>query len=77
MFLISEETFGDLQIKGATLFKEYFNKPEATRDAFTQDGWFITGACLRAFQFGLAFKSHMHIYIYISVQFSLWKTCLE
>ena len=25
------------------MFKEYWNKPEATRTAFTNDGWFKTG----------------------------------
>ena len=25
------------------MFREYFGKPEATRDAFTADGWFNTG----------------------------------
>jgi len=39
----NEELIGDLQIKGPSLFKEYINKPEATKESFTQDGWFITG----------------------------------
>jgi malonyl-CoA/methylmalonyl-CoA synthetase len=34
---------GNLQIKGPTVFKKYFNKPEATLESFTEDGWFITG----------------------------------
>lgn len=38
---------GDLLIKGNSLFKEYHNKPEATSEAFTSDGWFITGAHAR------------------------------
>lgn len=37
------DTVGNLQVKGPTVFKEYFNKPEATKESFTDDGWFITG----------------------------------
>ncbi len=39
---------GEIQVKGPTVFKEYWNKPEATRKGFTLDGWFRTGdmACL-------------------------------
>jgi len=32
-----------LQVRGPSLFKEYFNNPVATRQAFTRDGWFETG----------------------------------
>lgn len=34
---------GEIQVKGASVFKEYWRKPEATRDSFTTDGWFKTG----------------------------------
>lgn len=34
---------GEIQIKGANVFLEYWNKPEATAKAFTPDGWFRTG----------------------------------
>ncbi|KAI8368575.1 hypothetical protein EDC96DRAFT_552729 [Choanephora cucurbitarum] len=34
---------GMLQIKGPTVFKEYWQRPEATQKEFTEDGWFITG----------------------------------
>ena len=34
---------GQIQIKGPSVFKEYWQKPEATRAAFTADGWFLTG----------------------------------
>ncbi|PIE01042.1 MAG: long-chain fatty acid--CoA ligase [Acidobacteria bacterium] len=33
---------GEIQVKGPCVFKEYWQKPQATRDAF-QDGWFRTG----------------------------------
>ncbi len=38
-----EEVPGEIQIKGASVFKEYWGKPEATKQAFSQDGWFKTG----------------------------------
>ena len=34
---------GELQIRGPGVFREYWGKPEATREAFTHDGWFFTG----------------------------------
>ncbi|GII25383.1 acyl-CoA synthetase [Planosporangium mesophilum] len=34
---------GDLQVRGATLFDGYLNRPDATAAAFTSDGWFRTG----------------------------------
>ena len=38
-----EDTPGEIQIKGANVFKEYWGKTEATEKAFTEDGWFKTG----------------------------------
>jgi acyl-CoA synthetase (AMP-forming)/AMP-acid ligase II len=37
------EEMGDLQVAGPIVFREYFNNPAATKEAFTHDGWFITG----------------------------------
>lgn len=39
---------GEIQVKGPNVFREYWNKPEATSEAFTKDGWFRTGdmACI-------------------------------
>jgi malonyl-CoA/methylmalonyl-CoA synthetase len=34
---------GEIQIKGPSVFLEYWNKPEATTKAFTEEGWFRTG----------------------------------
>ncbi|GBP35729.1 Luciferin 4-monooxygenase [Eumeta japonica] len=34
---------GELWIRGPTLFKGYYNNPEATSEAFADDGWFRTG----------------------------------
>ena len=34
---------GELQVKGPGVFREYWRKPDATREAFTEDGWFFTG----------------------------------
>jgi fatty acid CoA ligase FadD36 len=37
------ETVGKLQIRGATLFDGYLNRPEATAEVFDADGWYCTG----------------------------------
>ena len=34
---------GEIQIKGPNVFKEYWQKSQATTDTFTPDGWFKTG----------------------------------
>jgi long-chain acyl-CoA synthetase len=34
---------GELQIRGTSMFVEYWNRPEATADSFVADGWFRTG----------------------------------
>ena len=33
----------EIQVKGPTILREYYNKPQETAEAFTQDGWFRTG----------------------------------
>lgn len=37
-----ENVSGEIQVKGNNVFKEYWNKPEATQAVF-KDGWFCTG----------------------------------
>ncbi|EJW96152.1 protein containing AMP-dependent synthetase and ligase domain protein, partial [gut metagenome] len=34
---------GEIQIKGPSITKGYWNRPEDTQSAFTSDGWFKTG----------------------------------
>ncbi|MFD4367908.1 acyl-CoA synthetase [Rhodococcus sp. NPDC058521] len=37
------ESIGNLQVRGATLFDGYLNRPDATADSWTDDDWFVTG----------------------------------
>jgi malonyl-CoA/methylmalonyl-CoA synthetase len=42
--VINEENVaGEIQVKGANVFKEYWQNSDATKAAFTSDGWFKTG----------------------------------
>ncbi|XP_075984004.1 luciferin 4-monooxygenase-like [Anticarsia gemmatalis] len=34
---------GELWLKGPGVFKGYYNNPEATRESFASDGWFMSG----------------------------------
>ena len=40
-------TQGELLVRGPTVFTSYLNKPKATADSFTADGWFRTGDIVR------------------------------
>lgn len=37
------ESIGVLQVRGPMLFDGYLGRPEATAEAWTDDGWFVTG----------------------------------
>jgi len=39
---VSNNTLGEIRIKGRNIFKEYLNKPNQTQKSF-KDGWFCTG----------------------------------
>ncbi len=41
--LVNEGEAGEIQIKGANVFQEYWQKKEATENTFTADGWFKSG----------------------------------
>lgn len=36
---------GELIIKSPCLFDKYLNREAATKESFTDDGWFLTGDC--------------------------------
>ncbi|WP_305094379.1 acyl-CoA synthetase [Prescottella sp. R16] len=37
------ESIGGLQVRGPMLFDGYLNRPDATAESWTDDGWFVTG----------------------------------
>ena len=39
---VAEGAAGEIEVRGAGVFREYWQRPDATRDAF-RDGWFVTG----------------------------------
>ena len=41
--LVPDATPGEIQVRGTTVFREYWRKPDANAAAFTPDGWFKTG----------------------------------
>ncbi|WP_297795319.1 acyl-CoA synthetase [uncultured Eudoraea sp.] len=41
--ILDKDMPGEIEIKGPCVFKEYWRKEEATKKAFTKDGWFMTG----------------------------------
>ncbi|HSG10118.1 MAG TPA: acyl-CoA synthetase [Longimicrobiales bacterium] len=40
---VPEGTAGQIQVRGPAVFREYWRRPDATAEAFTEDGWFKTG----------------------------------
>ena len=40
---VADSTPGQIQVRGPAVFQGYWNRPEATAEAFTKDGWFKTG----------------------------------
>ena len=45
-------SIGELEISGAGVFKQYWNKPQETAESFTADGWFKTGDKVEVDKFG-------------------------
>ena len=41
--LLAEGESGEIQVRGPSVFREYWRRPDETRDAFAEDGWFETG----------------------------------
>jgi len=43
---------GELQMKGSTIFKGYFKRPDKTGEAFDEEGWFNTGDVVQVYPNG-------------------------
>jgi len=41
--LVTAGTMGEIHVRGRNVFRQYWNRPEQTLEAFTHDGWFRTG----------------------------------
>jgi acyl-CoA synthetase (AMP-forming)/AMP-acid ligase II/short-subunit dehydrogenase len=41
--IVTENTIGRLQVKGASVTAGYYQNPQANQEVFTSDGWFNTG----------------------------------
>ncbi|MBN3960153.1 non-ribosomal peptide synthetase [Nostoc sp. NMS8] len=41
--IVTENTIGHLQVKGASVTSGYYQNPQANQEVFTPDGWFNTG----------------------------------
>lgn len=39
----AEETPGEIEVRGPNVFREYWERPDTTRQAFREGGWFVTG----------------------------------
>jgi malonyl-CoA/methylmalonyl-CoA synthetase len=40
---VGDDVAGQIEVRGATVFREYWRQPDATRAMFTPDGWLRTG----------------------------------
>jgi malonyl-CoA/methylmalonyl-CoA synthetase len=41
--VVAGEGVGEIIVKGKNVFLEYWNNPGATKEAFMEEGWFVTG----------------------------------
>lgn len=54
---VAQGEIGELQLRGGNVFSGYWNKAEASHEAFTGDGWFRTGDLVSQDETGLTFVS--------------------
>eukprot|EP00455_Lapot_gusevi_P054520 TRINITY_DN8757_c0_g1_i1.p1 TRINITY_DN8757_c0_g1~~TRINITY_DN8757_c0_g1_i1.p1 ORF type:complete len:528 (-),score=41.34 TRINITY_DN8757_c0_g1_i1:110-1693(-) len=46
--MAGNQTEGELLVKGDNVFREYWNRPQATAESFDEEGWFKTGDIVTA-----------------------------
>jgi malonyl-CoA/methylmalonyl-CoA synthetase len=66
---------GELRVKGPSVFKEYWNRPHATAEAFDSEGYFCTGADPSPLH-SRALQSSAHIFEWLSSFSLLLLRCL-
>jgi fatty-acyl-CoA synthase len=63
---VDVDQVGELWIRGPAVTSGYWNKPDATREAFTEDGWFRSGDAVRVDEEGYMYVIDRWKDMYIS-----------
>lgn len=58
-FAVPDGGRGELQLRGYNVMKSYLHNAQATRDAFTTDGWFRTGDLVEKLADGIIYLSRL------------------
>lgn len=62
-----ENAEGSLLVKGTSVFKEYWRKPDATKETFDENGWFITGKLFSSLTNGITTVAFIGLHLHIGI----------